>query len=39
MLGLSVASVLIALWQRRRSQQRAVRSDKPVRIPIVMVMH
>ena len=29
MLGLSVASVLIALWQHRRSQQRVVRSDEP----------
>jgi len=29
MLGLSVASVLIALWQHRRSQQRVARADEP----------
>jgi putative tricarboxylic transport membrane protein len=29
MLGLSVASVLIALWQHRRSQKRAARADEP----------
>jgi hypothetical protein len=29
MLGLSVASVLIALWQHRRAQQRVARSAEP----------